>query len=415
MSYKLKLLAAALSSMVLIACSNEPAQLETAPPAPLEAQAKVQLDAAQDAAAAKAAMIEKEAMAAKEAAMKAEEMAKAEAMAKEDAMMKAEAAAKKEAMAKAEAAELKAEQARAAALKARAEQQQAELDAQAANDAEAARIAQAQAQAQIQAQAARDAEAARLAQEQAVLQAQAQPQLQAAPAPSFEAPAAPVSQNAVFNNFLGKYVSDVNGINLVAYDKVTSTDRAALNGYIQKLSAMDIEALPRDAEMATWFNLYNAKTIELILENYPTKSIRKISNPWKKDRLVVNGKKMSLDDIEHGTVRKKYNEPRVHFAFNCASIGCPNLKSSAWEAGSLEADLTQAAADFTASERGVRVRDNGEIVASSIFKWYKGDFGGNEAGILRHLRTYATGSKKAALDAAKDIKKFEYDWDLNIR
>jgi len=220
--------------------------------------------------------------------------------------------------------------------------------------------------------------------------------------------------NAAYNDFLSKYVRPVNGINLVAYDKVTPQDRAVLRTYIETLSAIDIEALPQDAEMATWFNLYNAKTIELILENYPTKSIRKISNPWKKDRLVVNGKKMSLDDIEHNTVRRKYNEPRVHYAFNCASIGCPNVKLTAWEAASLDADLTQAARDFIASERGVSIQD-GKITASSIFKWYKKDFGGNEDALLDHFRQYAVGSKKAALDAADDIRKYKYDWDLNIQ
>ena len=74
----------------------------------------------------------------------------------------------------------------------------------------------------------------------------------------------------------------------------------------------------------------------------------------------------------------------------------------------------QASRDFIGSERGVSIQGN-KIIASSIFKWYKKDFGGNEAGILAHLRQYATGSKKAALDAASDINKYDYDWDLNIR
>lgn len=233
-------------------------------------------------------------------------------------------------------------------------------------------------------------------------------------ASSPEPQAIKIGPNAAYNNFLSKYVRPVNGINLVAYDKVTPEDRDALRAYIETLSARDIEALPQDAEMATWFNLYNAKTIELILENYPTKSIRKISNPWKKDRLIVNGKKMSLDDIEHNTVRRKYNEPRVHYAFNCASIGCPNVKLTAWEATSLEADLSQAARDFIASERGVSIQD-GKVTASSIFKWYKKDFGGNEDALLDHFRQYAVGPKKAALEQADDINKYKYDWDLNIQ
>ena len=283
-----------------------------------------------------------------------------------------------------------------------AEEKQAALEAQRAAEAQALRDAEVARANQVrEAEARQAAEAAQAAQTAATAQELRQAEV-------------PVSPNASYNAFLSKYVSSVNGINLVAYDKVTPQDRASLQAYIQKLSAMDIEALPRDAEMATWFNLYNARTIELILENYPIKSIRKISRPWKKDRLVVNGKKMSLDDIEHGTVRKKYKEPRVHYAFNCASIGCPNVKASAWEAETLEADLAQASRDFIASERGVSIQGN-KVIASSIFKWYKGDFGGNEASLLAHFRLYATGSKKVALDAATDIDKYDYDWDLNIR
>ena len=354
----------------------------------------------------------------------AEQAQKQNEMIQEQAMRKAEA----EAVAAQEKAKLLAEKKAHAAKEARL---RAEADAKAAKEAEQAeaqrrraqeRAAMEQqrikeAQAQAQAQATREAQIAKDAQIRENQQAQvARDTQQAASVPIIAEPAAPVNinPNAPYNAFLSKYVSSVNGINLVAYDKVTPADRAQLQAYIEKLSTMDIEALPRDAEMATWFNLYNAKTIELILENYPTKSIRKISNPWKRKRLVVNGKKMSLDDIEHGTVRRKYNEPRVHYAFNCASIGCPNVKRSAWEASTLEADLAQASRDFIASDRGVAVRD-GKIIASSIFKWYKKDFGGNEAGILAHLRQYASGSKKAALEATNNINKYDYDWDLNIR
>ena len=90
------------------------------------------------------------------------------------------------------------------------------------------------------------------------------------------------------------------------------------------------------------------------------------------------------------------------------------LSQSKLKVQTLEADLVQASRDFIGSERGVSIQGN-KIIASSIFKWYKKDFGGNEAGILAHLRQYATGSKKAALDAASDINKYDYDWDLNIR
>jgi len=420
MSRSLKFLfITALSSTVLISCSNEAAQTDPIIAVNEQASNTIQeVELAAKEAAEKAVMIEKEAQKKMEAAkIQAQVTAQAEASAAK------EAAAQKEAMIRAEeAAKIKADkEAKAAKEEMLRSEAQAELQAAreaAAKDKEAkAVLAQAEEQRRLQQEQAAEAERIRTLEAQRIKEAQAATTQQAVSTPVVSEPVAvPVNSNPnmPYNEFLSKYVSSVNGINLVAYDTVTPQDRAKLRNYIETLSAINIEALPRDAEMATWFNLYNAKTIELILENYPTKSIRKISNPWKKDRLVVNGKKMSLDDIEHGTVRKKYDEPRVHYAFNCASIGCPNIKASAWEASTLEADLAQASRDFIASDRGVSVEGN-KIIASSIFKWYKKDFGGNEAGILAHLRQYASGSKKAALDATNNINKYDYDWDLNIR
>ena len=410
MPYNLKtLLLIMLSSAFMVSCSNEAVSKVEEPPEILN---KVVSEADRQAQAAKEkamAAAEAKAVAAKEAVLKAEAEAKlkAENIAKE-AEQRAQAEAQAIAAKKAAKEQAAKEQATKEAALAEADAKRRLAEQERATALEAQRL-------QAQRLEAERLESQRL-ENQRIKEAQAAAasQVDNTAVVNFQTPALQAGPNAEYNTFLSKYVSAVNGINLVAYDKVTPQDRAVLRSYIEKLSAMDIEALPRDAEMATWFNLYNAKTIELILENYPTKSIRKISNPWKRDRLVVNGKKMSLDDIEHGTVRKKYDEPRVHYAFNCASIGCPNIKSSAWEASSLEADLVQASRDFIGSERGVSIQGN-KIIASSIFKWYKKDFGGNEAGILAHLRQYATGSKKAALDAASDINKYDYDWDLNIR
>jgi len=400
-----KYLFLAVAPLILSACSpsETSAPVETPPEVTGTASDATNTDTKRAQERERLAVLEREAKAQREAQKQAEQEQLAEA---------------------ARMAEIEAKKEKHAMIAAEASQEQERLEqarqAKEAMLAEEARIAE----------AARRLEAANTAQApvQAPIQAPGQPAevnqetLTALPSIPVITPAAPEapevvkppSANAPFNAFLSKYVIPQNGINLVAYDRVTPADRATLQAYISKLSAMNIEALPRDQEMATWFNLYNARTIELILENYPTKSIRKIRSPWKRDRMVVNGKNMSLDDIEHGTVRKKYNEPRVHYAFNCASIGCPNIKATAWEAATLEADLTSAARDFVASDRGVRVDSSGRIIASSIFKWYKDDFGGSEASILRHLRQYASGSKKAALDAAGDIAKFDYDWDLNI-
>lgn len=226
--------------------------------------------------------------------------------------------------------------------------------------------------------------------------------------------AADIGPNAAFNAFLSKYVVEQDGINLVRYADVSAEDKASLDGYIEGLSVAGAPSGSKEEIMAYWFNLYNAKTVSLILDNYPLTSIKKISGPWKKKRLTVAGVPMSLNNIEHDTVRAAYDEPRVHYAFNCASIGCPNLKSSAWEAATLDADLTQAAKDFVASPRGISVDERGNIDASSIFKWYKKDFGGSEQAILNHVAQYATGAQKAAIQNNNKIDDFSYNWSLNI-
>jgi len=224
------------------------------------------------------------------------------------------------------------------------------------------------------------------------------------------------SVNAPYNDFLAKYVERQNGINLVAYDKVTDADEAKLEAYIDTLSNTDISGFSDAEIMAYWFNLYNAKTVDVILDNYPVSSIRKIgfTGPWGKKLLTVNGEKLSLNNIEHDIVREDYDEPRVHFAFNCASIGCPDLKLTAWEAETLEEDLTQASIDFVASPRGITVDQDGDITASSIFKWYRKDFGKNEAELAQYLSQFATGAKKTALENATKIDDYDYDWSLNI-
>ena len=222
----------------------------------------------------------------------------------------------------------------------------------------------------------------------------------------------------IYGDFLSTYVENVDGINFVAYGKVTPQDQAKLRAYIASLEAQGVEGLSRDEQMAFWYNLYNAKTIEVILENYPVDSIRSIGSlinrgPWDKKNMNVTGfGEMSLNDIEHGTLRANWDEPRIHYAVNCASFGCPNLKATPWTAGNLEADMTQAAIDYINHPRGFSV-EGGKVTASSIFNWYKVDFGDTNQGVLEHARKYAKGDLKTALDAATNIDKFDYNWNLN--
>lgn len=213
------------------------------------------------------------------------------------------------------------------------------------------------------------------------------------------------------------------GVNRIAYAKFKSTSHAELKRYIAVLEAVDVDGLDRPEQFAFWSNLYNAKTIDVILDKYPVKSIKDINlggglltlvtgGPWKAKIMKVKGRELSLDDIEHGILRPVFKDPRVHYAVNCASFGCPNLADEALTGAKLEAQLDAGAKAYVNHPRGVRV-EGGKVKASSIYSWFQADFGGSEKGVLDHLRKYAAPELKAKLDAATGIADYDYDWSLN--
>ena len=122
---------------------------------------------------------------------------------------------------------------------------------------------------------------------------------------------------------------------------------------------------------------------------------------------------MSLDDIEHETMRPTFRDPRVHYAVNCASIGCPNIWPFAWRAATLDRALDDAAAAFVNHPRGVTVLPDGRLRVSSIFKWFREDFGDSEAGVVAHLRRHAAPALAARLNERTAIADDAYDWALN--
>jgi hypothetical protein len=127
----------------------------------------------------------------------------------------------------------------------------------------------------------------------------------------------------------------------------------------------------------------------------------------------VEGKRMSLDDIEHGTMRPFFRDPRVHYAVNCASIGCPNLWPRVWRAATLEAELDAAAAAYVNHPRGVTILSDGRLRVSSIYTWFREDFGGDEAGVIAHLRQFAAPPLRQRLAGRTSIAEDTYDWELN--
>ena len=210
------------------------------------------------------------------------------------------------------------------------------------------------------------------------------------------------------------------GINRVAYSAVSSADRRVLGEYLATLQSVPVTALNRTEQRALWINLYNAGTVSVILAHYPVASIRDIDispgffadGPWGKALFSVEDEALSLDDIEHRILRPIWRDPRIHYAVNCASIGCPNLIPEAFTGANTKILLERAARDYVNHPRGARV-ENGKLTVSSIYAWFEDDFGGDDAGVIAHLRHYADDDLAAALGGISRISGDRYDWSLN--
>ncbi len=208
-------------------------------------------------------------------------------------------------------------------------------------------------------------------------------------------------------------------------------DRVKLKTYLESTSSVSKATFNRWSEndqLAFLINAYNAWTVELILTEYPNlKSIKAlgsiIRSPWKQNFIPLFGKTVSLDHIEHTLIRGsgRYNEPRIHFAVNCASIGCPALRNTAYRGNALPAQLNAATKDFLRDRSRNRFK-GGKLAVSNIFKWYRGDFekgwrGANN--LNQFLAIYAnalglTKGQQAELKSGKTrISFLSYDWRLN--
>jgi hypothetical protein len=221
-----------------------------------------------------------------------------------------------------------------------------------------------------------------------------------------------------WSRFLANYlVSGNDGINRVAYGRVDAAGRSLLDAYIAMLEASPVSHLSRPEQLAYWINLYNAVTTRVVLQHYPVRSIRNIdgglfgTGPWDVKLVTVEGERLSLDDIEHGILRPIWHDPRIHYALNCASISCPKLQPMAFTAGHAERLLDEAARDYVNDPRGVRIV-GGRLIVSSIYAWYREDFGPGETAVLDHLRHYAKPQLAAELAPFRKPDDDSYDWSL---
>ena len=220
--------------------------------------------------------------------------------------------------------------------------------------------------------------------------------------------------------FLEAYliVDHPSGVNRVPYADVSSADRQALQDYLDRLQAVEVSGLNRDEQIAYWINLYNAATVDLILDNYPVDSIRDLgegifsNGPWDDELLTVEGEALTLNDVEHRIVRPIWRDARIHYVVNCASIGCPNLQPVALTAENWDRVFADAAVQYITHPRGVRF-DGRRLVLSSIYDWYVADFGGDLAGVKEHVADYLDAATAERLMDHDGRVSYEYDWTLN--
>lgn len=193
-----------------------------------------------------------------------------------------------------------------------------------------------------------------------------------------------------------------------------------LDGYLETLNATDPASLTEAERLAFYINAYNAYTVKLILENYedgkPVRSIKSIGglfqSPWSIQFARVGGEELTLDNIEHDIIRPGFNEPRVHFAVNCASVSCPPLLNEPYTGSELESQLELNTIRFL-NDKNFNYISGNTLYVSKIFKWFGEDFNNEISGFVGR---YARGELLAGIQAAGEslkVKYLDYDWSLN--
>lgn len=220
----------------------------------------------------------------------------------------------------------------------------------------------------------------------------------------------PVDHQA-WTSLLQKHVSQNGQVNYAGF----VLEKAQLEKYLNQLT----ENKPNNtwsekAQIAYWINVYNAFTVKLVTDNYPVASIKDIkkgipfiSSVWDIKFIEFKDETMDLNKVEHGILRKQFNEPRIHFAVNCASFSCPRLLNEAYTAEKLEAQLTQMTKDFLSDTQKNQLSEK-EVKLSKIFKWFKGDFT-KQGTLIDFLNQYAP----IKIEDEANISHLEYSWELN--
>lgn len=218
--------------------------------------------------------------------------------------------------------------------------------------------------------------------------------------------------HSLYGELLQKYVKK----GVVDYQGF-KREEAGLDNYLAVLEKTDTKALFPDEQFAFYVNAYNAWTIKLILGAYPgIKSIKELVTPfrgqWKRKIARIDGDLLTLDNIEHDILRPRFKDPRIHFAVNCASKGCPPLLSEPYRRDVLDRQLTEVTEAFINDPSYNRFEGN-TLYVSSIFKWYSEDF---KEGIVEFFKQYARGELRDKVQGNQKkikVEYLDYDWSLN--
>jgi hypothetical protein len=229
----------------------------------------------------------------------------------------------------------------------------------------------------------------------------------------FNSNSKPIS-HAQFDSLLQKHVNTEGWVDYKGFIQ----DSILFKSYLDLLSKNhpNDKNWSLDERLAYWINAYNAFTIKLICDYYPVKSIKDVksgipfvSDTWTIKFFNIEGKSYNLNDIEHGIVRPKFNDPRIHFALNCASKSCPPLLNEAYMAEKLAIQLDNQAKAFINDNNRNKILSPQKAEVSKLFTWFAGDFKKASPSVIAFLNQYAT--TKLAENANLDYQ--EYDWGLN--
>jgi len=217
-----------------------------------------------------------------------------------------------------------------------------------------------------------------------------------------------------FDQLLKKYVAGEN----VRYGrwKESTEDQKALQHYINQLSRQSPSKWGHPEGLAFWINLYNALTLNLILENYPVASIKDtgslFKSPWNKKIISIEGKRLTLNNIENDIIRPQFKDARIHFALNCAALSCPPLAAGAFLPSQLNSQLDAATKSALQKSRWLKI-ENGQLQVTKIFDWYSDDFVKDSGSVQQFIYKYLPSLQREVKEKRLKLEFMSYNWQLN--